>query len=207
MKRMVLLLIASVGFWFVSCQKDNSDMSPAMDTDDVSLETVANSAARFSLEADSVTTRTCKGKLTEVAVADLSTVITGYISATYPSSTLKFAAKDESGKIVVSILLADGTPKGLIFNADGSFSAELKGHAKRAKLTEVAVANLAATITGYITTNYAGAEIKKAGTNADGQYFVGIVLDSRVKVLLFNADGTFNKELEKTAGGKGPKRH
>jgi len=207
MKQMVLLLVASVGFWFVSCQKDSSDMSPSADTDDVSLETVANTAARFSLEADSVTTHTCKGKLTEVAVADLSAVITNYISTTYPGSTLKFAAKDESGKVVVSILLADGTPKGVIFNADGSFKAELKSHAKRAKLTEVAIANLPATITGYITTNYAGAEIKKAGNNADGQYFVGIVLDGKVKVLLFNADGTFNKELEKPAGGKGPKRH
>jgi len=207
MKRMILLMVASLGFWFVSCQNENTDMSPTTDTDDVSLETVAASAARFSVEADSVTTRNCKGKLTEVAVADLSAVITDYISTIYPSSTLKFAAKDESGKIVVSILLADGTPKGLIFNADGSFSAELKGHARRAKLTEVAVANLSATITGYITANYAGAEIKKAGINADGQYFVGIVLDSKIKVLLFNADGTFNRELEKASGGKGPKRH
>jgi len=207
MKRMILLLVTSVGFWFVSCQKDSSDMSPTTDTVDVSLETVATSAARFSLEADSVTTHTCKGKLTEVAVADLSSVITGYIATTYPASTLKFAAKDESGKMVVSILLTDGTPKGLIFNADGSFKAELKNHAKKAKLTEVAVANLSATITSYITANYTGAEIKKAGTNAEGQYFVGIVLDSKIKVLLFNADGTFSKELEKPANGKGPKRH
>lgn len=207
MKKMLLLLVALVGFCFVSCEKENSDVSPVTDTDNVSLETVATTAARFSLEGDSVTTRTCKGKLTEVALADLSAVITSYISTTYPSSTLKFAAKDESGKMVVSILLSDGTPKGLIFNADGSFSAELKGHAKKAKLTEVEVANLPAAVTSYVTTNYAGTEIKKAGANAEGQYFVGIVVDSKIKILLFNADGTFNKELEKPANGKGRKRN
>jgi len=207
MKRIIFLLVASVGFWLVSCQNDSSDLSPATTTDDVSLETVATTAARFSLEADSVTTHHCKGKLTEVALTDLSAVITAYITTTYPSSTVKFAAKDEAGKIVVSVLLADGTPKGLIFNADGSFSEELKGHAKKAKLTEVAVANLAASITGYIMASYAGSEIKKAGTNAEGQYFVGIVQDNKIRVILFNADGSFNKELEKPAKGKGPKRN
>lgn len=205
MKRLIFLLVASAGFWFVSCQSDSP--GPTMDTDDVNLETVATAAARFSLEADSVTKHSCKGKLTEVALTDLATAITDFISSTYPSSTLKFAAKDESGKMIVSVLLADGTPKGLIFNADGTFNAELKNHARKAKLTEVAVASLPATITGYITTQYAGAEIKKAGTNAEGQYFVGLILDRKIKVLLFNADGSFNKELEKSANGKGPKRH
>jgi hypothetical protein len=207
MKKMVVMLIASMGLCFASCQKDSSDMSPTTDTDEVSLETVATTAARFSVESDSVTTRNCKGKLTEVAVADLAASITSYISTTYPSSEIKFAAKDESGKIVVSILLSDGTPKGLIFNADGTFKEELKRHAQKAKLTEVADADLPAAITTYITTNYAGSEVKKAGKNADGQYFVGIVLDSKIKVLLFNADGSFNKELEKPLKGKGPKRH
>lgn len=208
MKRVAVLLVASLGMFIASCSKDNSSMSPTTDTStDVSLETVSTTAARFSIESDSVTTHVCKGKLTEVAVADLAAVITTYISTTYPSSTIKFAAKDDSGKIVVSILLADGTtPKGLIFNADGTFKEELKHFEHKAKLTEVAVASLPAVITSYITTTYAGAEIKKAGTNAAGEYFVGIVVDSKIKVLLFNADGTFNKELDKPTKG-GPKKH
>jgi len=208
MRRVVLLLVASVGMWMVSCSKDNSGVNPATDasSDAVSLETISTTAARFSVESDSVTMHVCKGKLTEVAVADLSPVITAYISTTYPSSTIKYAAADQSGKTVVSILLADGTtPKGLIFNADGTFKEELTRVAHKAKLTEVAVADLPAAVTSYITTTYAGAEIKKAGTNADGQYFVGIIIDSKVKILLFNADGTINKELEKPV--KGPKRH
>ncbi|MCF0058265.1 hypothetical protein [Dyadobacter sp. CY356] len=208
MKKVAALLVVSLGVLIASCNKDDSGMSPTTDTStDVSLETVSTTAARFSIESDSVTTHVCKGKLTEVAVADLSTAITTYISTTYPSSTIKFAATDQSGKIVVTILLADGTtPKGLIFNADGTFKEELKHFEHKAKLTEVGVADLPATITSYITTTYAGAEIKKAGTNADEQYFVGIVIDSKVKVLLFNADGTFNKELDKPMKG-GPKKH
>ncbi|WP_159468358.1 hypothetical protein [Dyadobacter sp. 3J3] len=208
MRNVIVLLVASLGMFIASCSKDNSGMSPTTDTsNDISLETVSTTAARFSLESDSVTTHVCKGKLTEVAVADLASAITTYISTTYPSSTIKFAATDQSGRIVVTILLADGTtPKGLIFNADGTFKVELKHFEHKAKLTEVAVANLPAAITSYITTTYAGAVIKKAGTNADGEYFVGIVLDNKVKVLLFNADGTFSKELERPTKG-GPKKH
>ena len=208
MKKVAALLVVSLGVLIASCNKDDSGMSPTADTNtDLSLETVSTTAARFSIESDSVTTHVCKGKLTEVAIADLSTAIITYISATYPSSTIKFAAADQSGKIVVTILLADGkTPKGLIFNADGTFKEELKHFEHKAKLTEVAVADLPAATTSYITTTYAGAEIKKGGTNADGQYFVGIVLDSKVKVLLFNADATFNKELDKPMKG-GPKKH
>lgn len=208
MRRLVVMFVASLGIFIASCSKDNSGMSPTTDAStDVSLETVSTTAARLAIESDSVTTHVCKGKLTEVAVADLAAAITTYISTTYPSSTIKFAAKDDSGKIVVTILLADGTtPKGLIFNADGTFKEELKHFDHKAKLTEVAVANIPAAITSYITTTYAGAVIKKAGTNADGQYFVGIVLDSKVKVLLFNADGTFNKELTAPTKG-GPKKH
>jgi hypothetical protein len=207
MKKMIVMLIGLMGLWFISCQKDSSDMNPNAVNDDVSLETIASTAVRFSVESDSVTMHTCKGKLTEVAVADLQSVITAYISTNYPASEIKYAAKDDGGKTVVSIVLSDGTPKGLIFNADGTFRAELKRHAQQSILTEVMVSDLPSTITTYITTNYTGAEVKKAGTNADGQYFVGIVHDGKIKVLLFNADGSFNKELDKSWQGKGPKKH
>ncbi|MCE7064471.1 hypothetical protein LZG73_04200 [Dyadobacter sp. CY326] len=45
--------------------------------------------------------------------------------------------------------------------------------------------------------NYAGSTIQVAATNADGAYFVAISVDNAVKVLLFNADGSFDKKLEK----------
>jgi hypothetical protein len=90
----------------------------------------------------------------------------------------------------------DGTAKGLLFNADGTFKEELKQHGHKAKLTKIEITALPSTITDYITSSYAGATSKLAATNDAGEYFVGILQDDKVKILLFNADGTFNKELE-----------
>ena len=195
MKKMIAMLVALTGLWVAGCQKDNSGLTPAEESTE--LESVVGAAARYSVTTDSVTVGKCKGKLTEIATADLSAAITGYITSNYVGATVKFAAKDAEGKVVVAIVLADGTAKGLLFNADGTFNAELKQHPKKAKLTKIEVSALPAAITSYISTTYAGAEIKQAGTNAAGEYFVGILVDAKVKVLLFKADGTFNKELEK----------
>ncbi len=203
------MLVVVSGVWFSSCQNDssNSTVTPVDELSDIA-EVVSTTAARYAVSTDSVTLGKCKGKLTEVALADLSATITDYISTTYAGSSVTYAAKDESGKVVVAITLADGTLKGLLFNADGTFKEELKGHVKKAKLTPVEVSALPAAVTDYITSTYTGSEIKQAGTNADGQYFVAILLDSKVKILLFNADGTFSKELEKPAmGGRGHKKH
>ena len=203
------MLVVLSGVWFVSCQKDSSDstVSPVDEFSDID-DVVSATAARYAVSTDSVTVGKCKGKLTEVAVADLSAIITNYISTTYTGSTVTYAAKDESGKVVVAVTLADGTLKGLLFNADGTFKEEVKGHLNKAKLTTVEISALPAAITTYISANYATAEIKKAGTNTDGEYFVAILIDSKVKVLLFSADSTFSKELEKPAmGGHGHKKH
>jgi len=210
MKKLVFILVCLSGVWFTSCQKDSdsSTVTPVEEVSDVA-DVVSNTAARYAVSTDSVTIGKCKGKLTEVATADLSTAITTYISTTFAGSTIKYAAKDEAGKTVVAITLGDGTLKGLLFNADGTFKEELKQHAKKAKLTKVEVSALPAAVTVYIANTYAGAEIKTAGTNAAGEFFVAILIDSKIKVLLFNADGTFSKELEKPEKGPkgGPKKH
>ena len=203
MKRVSLLLVVLAGIWFSACQKDNTGVDPAVETAD--FESVVSTAARYSVATDSVTVGKCKGKLTEMATADLPATVTDYITATYAGSEIKFAAKDQSGKIIVAITLADGTAKGLLFNADGTFAEELKQHAHKAKLTKIEVSALPAATTAYITANYAGSTISTAATNADGAYFVAITTNDVVKVLLFNADGTFSKELEKS--GKRHKNH
>lgn len=205
MKKLIMMLMASAGLWMTGCQKNDSSMTPTDET--VAYEEVTSAAARYSATLDSVTTTKCKGKLTEVAVADLSSTISSYISTTYPGSTVQYAATDATGKVVVAITLADGTAKGLLFNADGTFEQELARHSKKAKLTKVEISALPEAITTYISTNYAGAETKQAGTNADGEYFVEIVVDSKPKVLLFNADGSFNKELERPAFRPGKPGH
>lgn len=192
MKLTALMIASLLGVFILGCQKDS--LSPVNDT---AFDAVTLSAARYSVEADSTTKMKCKGKLTELAEADIPAAVSAYISANYAGATLKFAAKDQSGNIVIGLTLADGTHRGLLFDSTGNFKEELKHYAKHAKLTEVAVANLPATITGYVTANYAGAEIKHAGTNEAGEYFVMLALNSKPVVLLFNADGTFNKALDK----------
>lgn len=68
----------------------------------------------------------------------------------------------------------------------------------KGKLTEIEEADLPAAVSSYITTNYAGAEIQFAGKDATGQIVVGLKLaDGTHTGVLFNADGTFNKVLEK----------
>lgn len=189
----------------LGCQKDGLDP-----TNDTAFEAVTLSAARYSVEADPTTKLKCKGKLTELAEADIPAAVNAYISANYAGATLKFAAKDESGNIVVGLTLADTTHKGLLFDSAGAFKEELKHYKAHAKLTEVAVADLPATITGYVTTNYAGATVKHAGKNEAGEYFVMLAVGGKPVVLLFNADGTFNKALDKPMHrgkkfGPGPK--
>jgi len=79
----------------------------------------------------------------------------------------------------------------------------------KGKFAKGEVSELPVTISSYIRSNYATAVIKQAGKNAEGAYFVGISIDSKIKILLFNADGTFGKELEKPEKGPngGPEKH
>ena len=60
-------------------------------------------------------------------------------------------------------------------------------------LTTVDVSSLPTAITTYISTNYAGATVKEAKKDEKGNYVVAITVDSKVKLLLFTADGTFVK--------------
>ncbi len=205
MKITVFLVVAFLCALTISCQKGT--LEPSADTDFTSM---ALSAARYSVEADSATKMHCKGKLSELAEADIPAAITDYITANYAGATLKFAGTDEKGNVVVGLTLADGTPKGLIFDSAGDFVKELSRYKEHARLTEVAVADLPAAVSTYVTANYTGATIKHAGTNEAGEYFVMLSTAGKPIVLLFNADGTFNKALEKpNHGGKrfGPKGH
>lgn len=186
-------MIASLlGVFMLSCQRDGLDP-----VNDSAFEAVTLSAARYSVEADPTTKMKCKGKLTELAEADIPAAVNAYMSANYAGATLKFAAKDESGNIVMGLTLADGTHKGLLFDNAGTFKEELKHYKEHAKLTEVAVADLPATITAYVSTNYAGATIKHAGKNEAGQFFVMVATTDKPVVLLFEANGSFSKALDK----------
>ncbi|NEU66273.1 PepSY-like domain-containing protein [Spirosoma agri] len=70
-------------------------------------------------------------------------------------------------------------------------------------MTVVDVSSLPATITTYISTNYAGATIKEAAKGPKGNYVVAITQNSTITLLSFKADGTFDKVVD----GKGKPAH
>jgi len=77
-------------------------------------------------------------------------------------------------------------------------------------LTAVDATSLPTAITTYISTNYAGATVKEALKDAQGNYVVAITINSAVKVLLFKADGTFVKVVDGKPGhdhGDSTKHH
>jgi hypothetical protein len=204
MKKLLFMLTAAMGLFVASCKQ--GDVTPSS-SDDI-LDAVSASAARTAAVSDTATKKVCKGNITSVDPAALPSAITTYISTNYAGASIKFAGKDAVGQYLVGIE-KDTVRTGLLFDANGVFIKAMVHYAKQSKLTEVAVTALPAAITTYISTNYAGYTIKRAGTDASGNYLVGI-LDSagttRV-VLQFTSAGVFTAVKEvpphQGKGGKG----
>ena len=190
MKKVLILLTAISGLFLASC--NNQEVAPDS-TDDV-LASIEASAARTAAVNDTVTKGKCKGKLTSVDIATLPATITTYINTNYAGSTIKFAGKDEKGQYVVGVSL-NSVETGLLFDANGAFVQALTHYGKKAKLTEVDITTLPASIGTYVTANYAGYTIKKAGKDTDGNLLVGIKNDTTHKVLKFDSAGVFKEEL------------
>lgn len=201
MKKSLVILFAFVsGLYLMSCNRDEVNAVE----EDLS-EIVQLSAARSAATSDTVTKQKCKGKLTEITAAELPAAVTGYITTNYAGAEIQFAGKDAAGLIVVGLKLTDGTNKGLLFNADGTFNKALEKYARGAKLTKVETTALPAAITTYITANYAGYEIKQAGKNDAGEFYVAVKLNDTVKVVKFSAAGAFIEETAKPAHPEGSK--
>lgn len=136
-----------------------------------------------------------KGSLEQIAVTDLPTAITEYISANYAGAELKTAAKDSARGYFVMIVVSDQS-KTLLFNTDGTFNKEVT-KPLRGNYTEVALADLPASVTSYVTTTYAGSTVQKAAKNAAGELVVWVkTSDGKTVALLFAADGTFKQVLK-----------
>lgn len=131
-----------------------------------------------------------RDSLTAVAVSALPAAITSYITTNYASATITAAALDATRGYFVMIT-QNSQRQTLLFNADGTFvQAVVRG--LKGNYTAVAASALPAAITSYITTNYAGATIRAAGTNTTGQFKVIVQpTTGRSVELLFAADGTF----------------
>lgn len=199
MKKIIIAgLLAVFGTALWSCQQNEA----------VSPDTAIN-AARLGSDT---TGFFCRDSLTKIDVATLPATVTSYVSTGYAGATVNYAAKDDAGNFLVAIT-QNSLRKALLFNADGTFNRELslrgggKGHGhghgrgNRDSLNRVAVANLPAAITSYITTNFASATITAAALDATRGYLVMITQDSQRKTLLFNADGTFAQEIVRGVKG------
>ncbi|MES2239538.1 MAG: PepSY-like domain-containing protein [Bacteroidota bacterium] len=133
---------------------------------------------------------------TRIALADLSTSITAYISTNYPGSKTVVAFSEADGSIDVFVVTADGAKLNLNFTADGTFvsvSTIDMYHFREHSI--ITAANLPAAITTYITTNYVGATINIAHIEQDGSYEVYITTAANVKLkLTFTATSEFVSE-------------
>lgn len=192
MKKLIVAgLVALFGLGLWSCNQ-NEAVSPDADS--------PINAARLGSDT---TGFFCRDSLTKINVATLPPTVTSYISTSYAGATVNYAAKDDAGNFLV-VITQNSLRKALLFNADGTFNRELslreggKGHGhgqgggNRDSLNRVAVANLPAAITSYITTNYAGATIRAAGKNTTGQFKVIVQpTTGRLVELSFAANGTF----------------
>ena len=201
MKKVLFLLTAVTGLFLASC--NNQEVAP--DSIDDVLASVEASAARTAAVNDTVTKGKCKGKLTSVEIASLPATITTYVNKNYAGSTIKFAGKDEKGQIVVGVFLSN-VETGLLFDANGIFVQALTHYGKKAKLMEVDIATLPASVGTYVTANYAGYTVKKAGKDADGNLLVGLKNEANHKVLKFNSAGKFLEELAIPPHGKRGKK-
>ena len=201
MKKVLFLLTAVTGLFLASC--NNQEVAP--DSIDDVLASVEASAARTAAVNDTVTKGKCKGKLTSVEIASLPATITSYVNKNYAGSTIKFAGKDEKGQIVVGVFLSN-VETGLLFDANGMFVQALTHYGKKAKLMEVDIATLPASVGTYVTANYAGFTVKKAGKDADGNLLVGLKNEANHKVLKFNSAGKFVEELAIPPHGKRGKK-
>ncbi|MDP5120714.1 MAG: PepSY-like domain-containing protein [Spirosomaceae bacterium] len=70
---------------------------------------------------------------TEVAVADLPTTVTAYITANYAGATIKKAITNDEGKFLLIVQKADETYVGVGFEADGTFISEVTKRNKGSK--------------------------------------------------------------------------
>lgn len=130
---------------------------------------------------------------TPVAIADLATSITTYITTTYAGAAITSAHKESDGSFDVFIITAAGAKLNLNFSAAGDFvSVSSNGNNHSNHETPIAIADLQAAITTYITTNYPGATIMSAEKDWNGGFEVHIVTAAGVKLELnFTAAGVF----------------
>ncbi len=128
-----------------------------------------------------------------VAIADLVSNIKSYITSNYDGATITSAHKESDNSFDVFITTAAGAHLNLNFSTTGEFvSVSSNGNNHSNHETQVALADLLADITTYISTNYAGATITSAQKDWNGGFEVHIISATGVRLELnFNETGAF----------------
>lgn len=131
----------------------------------------------------------------------LSQLIKDYIASNYPGALIEVAFTDRKGNFYTIIKLTDGAVKILQFDSNGNFVKELEKKHRgpkdpRKRLTKVDPSDLLPDIVSYIDLNYPGATLIKAGTTASGEFVVFLNWNGTRKAILFDASGSFIKELK-----------
>lgn len=193
-----------------SCQKQD-ETTNSEDADVVvdflkmsSADTTSSTCSKDSL--DSTHRRRHVRNITEIDIATLPTTISTYISTNYAGATIQKAGVDSLGRYFIQIMKSDSTYIGLLFDASGNFVRELlrKKHDDRG--TTIDPSALPASVSTYISTNYAGVTIRRAILESDGTYRVIIILtDNSYLGLSFDASGNFVNAMTVT-DHKGKKR-
>ena len=128
-----------------------------------------------------------------VAIADLATSISTYISTNYAGATITSAHLEVDNSFDVFITTSAGANLNLNFSAAGEFvSISSNGDNHSNHETSVAVVDLLGSITTYITTNYVGATIVSAQKDWNGGFEVHLTTATGARLELnFDALGTF----------------
>ena len=128
-----------------------------------------------------------------VAIADLVSNIKSYITTNYDGATITSAHKESDNSFDVFITTAAGAHLNLNFSITGEFvSVSSNGNNHSNHETQVAIADLLADITTYISTNYTGATISSVQKDWNGGFEVHITTASGVRLELnFNDTGVF----------------
>jgi hypothetical protein len=205
-----------------SCQKDIT--LSAADSAAIQAAVAQTQAIAVSISAatpgDSIyVVNTCSrvSKKDTVAFSSLPSSVTDYINTNYAGYTAQkaFSIKDASGTLqgYVAIILFNGNPVGLKFDASGNFVQVLEQREGRDLLGSghhnggcfqnrdgkqrdtVAISALPSSITAYFASNYAADTLVRAAKTRDSGYIV-LSKNNGLFATIFNASGSFVSRVE-----------
>ena len=214
---LTILFIFSFILFLASCQKEISAPNTGSISPSIISATQSIAVATGTTSNDSIyVIHTCAPDhhLDSIAMSNLPSAITDYLSANYTGYTFQkaYTDKDSSGNIsgYAVIIQFNGNPVGLKFDASGNFIKVLEQREGRDLTGEgwheggrffnrdgrhtdtVQLAALPAGILSYFNTNYPQDTLVRAYINRDSSYVI-FSKNNGAFVTVFTSNGTFVK--------------